>query len=434
MEIARSLVTVAIFAIFLASQLFWFRRVGKLGEKLIRNEKWRSILAGVGAIGYIFLFAYNLAWTRGKGSPTSLTLEAALLQAPFEWWVLCSLLSFAIVALLWMADRLVRGLYWSYRKLAAAVAAGRGGKLQPAPATADDPVAADPPSPSRRRFLEQTAIAVSAAPFVGGAYGLLYARLNLETTHQRIRLARLPKAFHGFRIAQLSDIHIGPFMPAEEVRKYAAVTNELKPDLVVLTGDYINWDPSTQGALVQALAGLKAPFGVFGSLGNHETWYEVEDSLLRLFAARGMRILRNERVLIQAGDGALNLIGVDFQSRTRMGPRGARVVRQYLEGAERLVRPDTINILLSHNPNAFDRAAALGIDLTLAGHTHGGQVNLEFIHPSLTPGRLITDYVRGWFQKGAAQLYVNRGIGTFGIPIRFGSPPEITLFELAREG
>jgi predicted MPP superfamily phosphohydrolase len=432
MEIVRFLVTAAIFAIFLASQLFWIRWVGKLGEKLIRNEKWRRALAGVGVIGYIFLFAYNLAWLRSTGTPTRLTLEAALLQAPFEWWVLCSLVGFAIVALFWIADRLVRGLFWSYRKLVAAVAAGRRGKLQPA--TADDPVAADPPSPSRRRFLEQTAIAASAAPFVAGAYGLLYARLNLETTHQRIRLARLPKAFHGFRIAQLSDIHIGPFMPAEEIRKYAAITNELKPDLIVLTGDYINWDPSTQGAAVEALGGLKAPFGVLGSLGNHEAWYEVEDSLLRLFATRGTRILRNECVPILAGNDALNLIGVDFESRTRMGPSGARVVRQYLEGAEHLVRPDTVNILLSHNPNAFDRAAALGIDLTLAGHTHGGQVNLEFIHPSLTPARLITDYVRGWFEKGRAQLYVNRGIGTFGIPIRFGSSPEITLFELVREG
>lgn len=432
MEIVRFLGTVAIFAIFLASQLFWIRRVGKLGEKLIRNEKWRSVLAGVGAIGYIFLFAYNLAWTRGKGSPTNLTLAAALLEAPFEWWVLCSLVSFAIVVLFSFADRLARGLFWSYRKLAVAV--GRGGAHQPGTAMADDAMAADPPSPSRRRFLEQTAIAVSATPFVAGAYGLLYARLNLETTHQRIRLARLPKAFHGFRLAQLSDIHIGPFMPAEEIRRYATITNELKPDLIVLTGDYINWDPSTQSAVVQALAGLKAPFGVFGSLGNHEAWYEVEDSLLRLFAARGIRILRNERAPIQAGDDALNLIGVDFQSRTRLGPGGARVVRQYLEGAERLVMPDRVNILLSHNPNAFDRAAELGIGLTLAGHTHGGQVNLEFIHPSLTPGRLITDYVRGWFERGAAQLYVNRGIGTFGIPIRFGSPPEITVLELLREG
>jgi predicted MPP superfamily phosphohydrolase len=92
--------------------------------------------------------------------------------------------------------------------------------------------------------------------------------------------------------------------------------------------------------------------------------------------------------------------------------------------------PDTANILLSHNPNSFDRASDLGIDLTLAGHTHGGQVTLEFIHPGLSPSRLITPYVQGWFRKGASQLYVNRGIGTIGFPIRLGAPPEITVFEL----
>jgi uncharacterized protein len=94
--------------------------------------------------------------------------------------------------------------------------------------------------------------------------------------------------------------------------------------------------------------------------------------------------------------------------------------------------PHTPNILLSHNPNTFDRAAELGIDLSLAGHTHGGQVNLEFIHPSLSPARLITPYVRGWFKKRDAQLYVNRGIGTLGVPARFGSRPEITVLELTR--
>jgi predicted MPP superfamily phosphohydrolase len=434
MDILRFLVTAATFAIFLASQLFWIRRVGKLGERLVSNQLWRDILAGVGAVGYIFLFAHNLAWMRSKGSPTRLTLEAALLEAPFEWWVVCSLLGFAIVVLFWIGDRLARGLFWSHGKLAAAVAAGRSGRLQPSTAIADDPVTADPPSPSRRRFLEQTAVAVSATPFLAGAYGLLYGRLNLETTHQRIKLARLPKAFHGFRIAQLSDIHIGPFMPTEEVRKYVAITNELRPDLVVLTGDFINWDPATQSAVVEALVGLKAPFGAFGCLGNHELWSETEDSLSRLFAARRIRILRQTNALLELQAEKLNLIGVDFQSTRRMGPPGTGLVRAYLVGVERLMQPDIANILLSHNPNTFDRAAELGIDLTLAGHTHGGQVNLEFIHPSLTPARLITDYVKGWFQRGAAQLYVNRGIGTFGIPIRFGSPPEITVFELVREG
>ena len=91
-----------------------------------------------------------------------------------------------------------------------------------------------------------------------------------------------------------------------------------------------------------------------------------------------------------------------------------------------------MNILLSHNPNTFDRAAELGIDLSLAGHTHGGQVTLEFVNKKLSPSRLITPYVRGWFTRPGGQLYVNRGIGTIGVPIRFDSPPEITVFELTR--
>ena len=135
---------------------------------------------------------------------------------------------------------------------------------------------------------------------------------------------------------------------------------------------------------------------------------------------------------VQIGQASLNLIGVDFQSLFggRFDPRWPP--RAYLQGIERLLMPDTANILLSHNPNTFERAAELGIDLSLAGHTHGGQVNLEFIHPALSPARLITPYVRGWFQKGDAQLYVNRGIGTLGVPARFGSPPEITVLELIR--
>lgn len=115
-----------------------------------------------------------------------------------------------------------------------------------------------------------------------------------------------------------------------------------------------------------------------------------------------------------------------------MGPSNQRLVREYLLGVDRLMAPDTANILLSHNPNTFDRAAQYGIDLSLAGHTHGGQVTLEFISPELSPSRLITSYVRGWYEKPGGQLYVNRGIGTIGVPIRFDAPPEITVFELSR--
>jgi predicted MPP superfamily phosphohydrolase len=245
-----------------------------------------------------------------------------------------------------------------------------------------------------------------------------------------VRLPRLQKAFDGFRICQLSDIHIGPFMPAEEIRKYVAIDNALKPDLTVLTGDFVTFDPGTQQAVVESLSGLHAPFGVFGCLGNHDAWAHVEDSIAELFRQTGVRILRGAAVPIATGGEAFQLIGVDFQSHRRFGP--SMPVADLLGNIEGLILRDRANILLSHNPDTFDRAAELGIDLSMAGHTHGGQVALEFISPELAPSRLVTPYVAGWFRKPGGQLYVNRGIGTIGVPIRVGAPPEITVYRLTR--
>jgi uncharacterized protein len=405
---------IAIILIFIASQLFWFRRLGEGSARFVSNPRLRRALGWVGVVLYLFFFAYNMPWLgRGK-EPTHLTLKAALFEAPFRWWFFSSVLGFAIIIIFRVVDHIAGAARWAYQTSRSRY------RAEPS---------ADPPSSSRRQFLEQTALTLSAAPFLAGAYGLFYGRLNLETTQKRIALHRLPKAFQGFRVAQLSDFHIGPFMTAEEIRKYVEIANRLKPDLFALTGDFLTWDPTTQEPIVEALAALKAPFGVFGCLGNHELWTDTENSITRLFAAKGVRILRQARLPIESQGETLNLIGVDFQGRH--GP--PRVAVRYLRGIEPLVRPHMVNILLSHNPNTFDQAAALGIDLSLAGHTHGGQVTLEFIHPSLTPSRLITSYVKGWFKKGAAQLYVNRGIGTIGVPIRVGAPPEITVFELVRE-
>jgi predicted MPP superfamily phosphohydrolase len=404
------------FLIFIASQYFWLQQVGALGTKLLPSGALRRWLGRLAGMVYLVVLAYNLPWLESPGEPTRLTLRAAFLQAPFRWWVLASLLGFLAVVIFNILDRLARAVYAGYARLFLPSNPGRRGLL----------------SPERRRFLEKTAVAVSAAPFVASAYGLLYERTDIETTHQRVKLRRLPKAFDGFRVAQLSDIHIGPFMSADEIRRCVRMVNQLKPDLVALTGDFITWDASTEGALVEALDGLQAPFGVLGCLGNHERWADTEDSLTRLFTARGVKILRHEHARLESGGEQLNLIGVDYQTRRRFGPPGDRIVGQYLEGVQALMLPDTLNILLSHNPNTFDRAAELGIDLSLAGHTHGGQVTLEFISPHLSPSRLITPYARGWFQIGESRLYVNRGIGTIGVPIRIDSPPEITLLELKR--
>ena len=404
---------VAINVLLIGSQVFWIRRVRDLGKRLITSQRRRTVLATVGLIVYFFLLGNDVLTGEDSFKGSGLTLRVALLETPFKLWLMGSVLGFLVAIFFWTIDRAARAASWARRRAVA-------------------PRMPDLISPGRRRFLEQTAIAVSAAPFVAGVYGLFYGRLNLETTHHQIKLKRLRKAFEGFRIVQLSDIHISAFMSAEEIRRYVAIANQLKADLVVLTGDFVTWEGEMQGAVVQALSDLKAPFGVFGCLGNHENLTGTRDSITRLFAAERIHILRQEHRPVQIGHDTLNLIGVDFQSLfggryDPSWPPGA-----YLGGIDPLIMPDTVNILLSHNPNTFDRAAELGIDLSLAGHTHGGQVNFEFIHPALSPARLITPYVKGWFQKRDAQLYVNRGIGILGVPARFGSPPEITVFELTR--
>ena len=401
-----------ILAILAASQAYWAWRGYRLATRLIRDRGRRFLVCGAAAAVYAAMFWWNWPLFGRIPSPVELTLRDALVTAPFLWWLASSLMAFLVVGLFAIPQSVAGAARWMAAQRRAHSSA--------------DALA----SPERRRFLERTAAVAVAAPFVGGAYGLLYGRLNLETTAQPIRMARLPGAFEGFRICQLSDIHIGPFMPASEIRKYVAIANALKPDLTVLTGDFVTFDPGTEQPVVEALSGLRAPFGVFGSLGNHDSWAGVEDSITELFRQVGVRILRGTNVEIAAGSGSLNLIGVDFQSQRRFGP-SAPVVR-LLGNIENVIARDRVNILLSHNPDTFDRAASLGIDLSLAGHTHGGQAALEFISPEIAPSRLVTPYVAGLFHKPGSQLYVNRGIGTIGIPIRIGAPPEITLYSLTR--
>jgi predicted MPP superfamily phosphohydrolase len=346
---------------------------------------------------------------------TSLTLQIVLLEAPVRWWTIGSVAGFIVAIPFLITNFLWNSVDWLRRKKDI------------------DTKDADPSfSMARRKFLSNTAGAVGVVPLAACGYGFIFGRVEFEKSFVRMKLSRLPREFHGFRIAQLSDIHIGPFMTSSDVRHVVDMTNALKPDLILLTGDYITWDPDTQEAAVDSLSGLKAPFGIYGCLGNHEIMTHTQASITALFAQRDVRILRYERAPIQVGKESLNLIGVDYESRRHWGYHMAHPIRQYLEKAADLVRPDQVNILLSHNPNTFDRAAELGIDLSLAGHTHGGQITLNSISTDLSIARLMTPYVQGHFQKPGGQLYVNRGIGTIAIPIRFDAPPEITLFELVK--
>jgi predicted MPP superfamily phosphohydrolase len=419
----------ALFVMLIVSQIFWVGRVVGLG-RFIPGKPRRALLTAIASVVCLFFFAYNIGpyiapWEIPRGDSTHLTLRHVLFEAPFWWWFVGSWAGFALVSAFWTLDRAGRVAAWVYRK---ARMAAPGHAIASMPGA----IALDPASPARRRFVEQAAVAVSALPFVAAAYGLLYERLDVEVTRPHIALARLPKGFEGLRIVQLSDFHISPFLTADKIRRCDTIANGLKADLVALTGDYVADDPAAQGEVVQALADLRAPFGAFGCLGNHEIYTETEDSITRLFAAAGIRILRQERTPIQSHGEVLNLIGVDYEQLRFSRDHEGHLVDRYLEGSEKLVMPDMVNILLSHNPNSFDRAAELGIDLTLAGHSHGGQLALSFINRGLALVYPETPYVSGRYEKRGSQLYVNRGIGTTGPPIRIGARPEITVLELTR--
>src|SRR5216683_2364198 len=245
----------ALFLIVIASQLFWIGRILDLGESFIPGKPRRTWLAIVAGLVYLFIFTYSFPGIESTSAhifrAADYRLRRVLIEAAFWWWFVGSQVAILLVIVFRTIDRAARATVWLHGKARKAM---QGHSGAPKPGTLN------PLSPARRCFLEQTAVLVSATGFVAAGYGLLYGRQNVEVVRQRIRLARLPKVFEGFRIAQLSDVHIGPFTTADYIRHCVTITNGLNPDLVVLTGDYICWDPEAEGEAVGALAGLpRAP-------------------------------------------------------------------------------------------------------------------------------------------------------------------------------
>jgi hypothetical protein len=305
-------------------------------------------------------------------------------------------------------------------------------------------------SPSRRTFFQYAAVLAGGFPFLAATYGFAAGRLRYTIQRVDVPVANLPPELDGLRIAQLSDIHIGDYMPPHEIARAVDMANGLQPDISFVTGDFISSEGDPLDACIAELSRLRAPLGVWGCNGNHEIYAGAEEDAERLFREKGMRLLRAASAVVEHNGGRFNLLGVDYQrdhmvSGERTGPMLAEI--------ERLIRRDMPNVLLSHNPNSFHRAAELGIELSLAGHTHGGQVKFEIVDHSVSPARLITPFVAGLYHlpiparismsslAGAAPagngvqkaaLYVNRGLGTLGFPVRIGVPPEITLLTLRR--
>jgi uncharacterized protein len=272
---------------------------------------------------------------------------------------------------------------------------------------------------SRRRFLQVMLLAAASMPFAMAAYGAVAARSRKAVERIVIPIRGLPPPLDGFTIVQMSDVHAGFFMRESEMRECVEVANSLGPDIVALTGDFVATNTSQAEPFMRAMAGLRPKRGVYGCLGNHDMFTGSEEEFERLFREAGFKLLRSANEMIDVNGAALNIIGVDYLNS-----------RDSLDRALHGIRLDGTTVLLLHAPYTFPQAAAKGIHLTLSGHTHGGQIALTLGDVILTPARLSTVFLAGLYKIGDSHLYVNRGLGTTGPPIRIGAPPEITHLTL----
>ena len=238
----------------------------------------------------------------------------------------------------------------------------------------------------------------------------------LTIEHKQILLDRMPKVFDGFRIVQLSDVHHGPFSSREQIERAIETANRLQPDIIALTGDYISKERQYAAPCAEMLGKLKARFGVYAVLGNHDHWVDAP-LLTDLFRAEGITVLINEGMRFEQNGDTFWIAGVDDSMV------GLEDISLALAGA----RDDEMRLLLAHNPIVLRRAVRAEVDLVLSGHTHGGQVAIRGERSTARPRKRA---LQGLWRQGNTQIYVNRGLGTVVLPIRYGCPPEISLLEL----
>jgi uncharacterized protein len=239
---------------------------------------------------------------------------------------------------------------------------------------------------------------------------------SLTVEEVPINLERLPTKLDGFRIVHLSDIHHSKFTGLDHILNAINISNELEPDMVLLTGDYVSHDTEYIAPVAEVLGQLKSRYGTFACLGNHDHWTDA-DLVTHLLRGEGINVLINEGFRFEAHDSSFWLAGVDdFMA-------GKTDVNASLRGSY----PDEMKILLAHNPVIFRQSVKSNIDLTLSGHTHGGQIKVRDTERRILPRRRLSS---GLHRRQDSQIYITRGIGTVVVPARYQCPPEISVLEL----
>ncbi len=291
--------------------------------------------------------------------------------------------------------------------------------------------------PSRRRFVSQTALIVSAIPFAGIIHGIWKGKYNYRVIKKTIVFDNLPKEFDGFTLTQISDVHSGSFDNAEKIKYGLDLINEQKSDVIIFTGDLVNNTADEMKPWEAMFSELHAEMGKYSILGNHDygdyvKWnspkekQENLEELYRVHERIGFKLLRNENLKLYKKGASIDLVGVENWGKG-FAQHGD------LDKASKNLSPESFKILMSHDPSHFDEIAKIhpkNFDITFSGHTHGMQFGIEI------PGWIKWSPVKfrypkwaGLYTEESKHLYVNRGFGFLAFPGRVGIWPEITVIE-----
>ncbi len=284
----------------------------------------------------------------------------------------------------------------------------------------------DPQHRKRRRLAALRHAVLTKAPIrlTGGRLNRLRPGGNFRIHNRTIDLPRLPDALCGMTIAHFSDPHVGELITPAHLDPIIEATNALEADLIAVTGDFIDFSNRVLDDVIRAMCRLRAPLGVWFVLGNHD-YLDDADAVKTAFADAKLNLLINQSHELEFRGQRLNIGGIDWSHKPADMKQAVRHTTRAMTGSD-------FSLLLAHHPHAFDEAHARGIDLTLSGHTHGGQLALTHgsdKRASITPARLMFRYTRGLYARGDSRLFVSTGVGSW-FPLRFRCPAEISLLEL----
>lgn len=295
-------------------------------------------------------------------------------------------------------------------------------------------------APGRRRFVRQAGLTLAAIPFTSLLYGITKGKYNFKIRKLKLNFGNLPKSFEGFKIVQISDIHLGSFDSIDAIKEAVQMINQQNADVILFTGDLVNNDSREILPFLSELKKLKAKRGVYSVLGNHDygdykTWNSEEEKaennklLHELQDQMNFQLLKNEHVVFEKNHEKIGLYGVENWGHKPFPQRAD--LDKSLEGTEDL----PFKILMSHDPTHWVKKVVphqTRFDITLAGHTHGMQMGVEIPGFKWSPIKYIYPYWAGLYKKKDEYLYVNRGFGFIGFPGRAGIWPEITVIEFGR--